>query len=98
MSLALRVGAGSGDFLLFNRQIIMYTKGQIIRFLMNLLDHTGRVKSYTVPVTQSSLLCLEYPWFCHLGLEAGALSSRELRYELTNALIFYPHRQFSIMM
>jgi hypothetical protein len=79
MSLALRVGAGSGDFLLFNRQITMYRKGQIIRVLMNLLDHTGRVKSYTVTVTQSGLPCFECPWFCHLGLEAGALSFRELR-------------------
>jgi len=62
---------------------------------MNLLDHTGCVKSYTVTVIQSSLLCFEYPSFCHMGLEAGALSSREIRLR-TNTLIFSTHRQFSI--
>lgn len=57
----------------------MYIKGQIIRFVMNLLYHTGRVKSYAIRIIQPSLLCFEYPWFCRMGLEAGALSSREIR-------------------
>jgi len=75
---------GSGGWwfkmlLLLNRQIIMYIEGQIIRFLRNFLDHAGRVKSYTIRVIQPRLICFEYPWFCHMGLEAGALSSREIR-------------------
>jgi len=30
----------------------MYIEGQIIRFLMNFLDHTVRVKSYTIRVEE----------------------------------------------
>jgi hypothetical protein len=51
-------GWGFLILLLFNRPIIMYIKGQIIRFLINLIDRTVLVKSYTIAVIQPSLLML----------------------------------------